>query len=58
MIQRCQNRISGPLMDRIAIHLEVQRVPFEKLSPLKAGESSDVIRQRVENVSKPLGACR
>lgn len=35
-------------MDCIDIHLEVQRVPFEKLSALEAGESSDTIRQRVE----------
>lgn len=48
LIHRYQNRISGPLMDRIDIHLEVQRVPFEKLSALEAGESSDTIRQRVE----------
>ncbi len=48
MIHRYQNRISGPLMDRIDIHIDVQRVPFEKLATLDAGESSDVIRQRVE----------
>jgi len=48
MVKRYQNRISGPLMDRIDIHLEVMRVPFQKLSGLDGGEPSSAIRQRVE----------
>jgi magnesium chelatase family protein len=48
MVQRYQQRISGPLMDRIDIHLAVTRVPFEKLSSLASGETSVSIRQRVE----------
>ena len=48
MIQRYQKRISGPLMDRIDIHLEVKRVPFQKLADVAQGETSAVIRQRVE----------
>ena len=48
MVKRYQNRISGPLMDRVDIHLEVMRVPFEKLSGLDGGERSTDIRQRVE----------
>lgn len=48
MVQRYQKRISGPLMDRIDIHLDVTRVPFQKLADLEGGESSDVIRARVE----------
>jgi magnesium chelatase family protein len=48
MVQRYQKRISGPLMDRIDIHLEVKRVPFQKLAGLEKGESSATIRQRVE----------
>ena len=48
MVQRYQKRISGPLMDRIDIHLEVQRVPFQKLSDTANGETSAIIRQRVE----------
>jgi magnesium chelatase family protein len=48
MIQRYQKRISGPLMDRIDIHLEVARVPFQKLASLDGGEPSTLIRQRVE----------
>ena len=47
-VQRYQKRISGPLMDRIDIHLEVKRVPFQKLSALEKGETSVAIRQRVE----------
>ena len=48
MVQRYQKRISGPLMDRIDIHLDVARVPFQKLADLAGGEPSDVIRARVE----------
>ncbi len=47
-VQRYQKRISGPLMDRIDIHLDVMRVPFEKLSSLDGGEPSSDIRARVE----------
>jgi magnesium chelatase family protein len=47
-VQRYQQRISGPLMDRIDIHLEMVRVPFQKLSSLEAGEPSAAIRARVE----------
>ncbi|HRQ38440.1 MAG TPA: YifB family Mg chelatase-like AAA ATPase [Chloroflexota bacterium] len=49
MITRYQKRISGPLMDRIDLHVDVPRVPFEKLTGLTRGEPSAVIRQRVEN---------
>jgi magnesium chelatase family protein len=41
------NKISGPLLDRIDIHLEVVPVPFNKLAELKATESSSTIRERV-----------
>ena len=47
-VQRYQQRISGPLMDRIDIHLEMARVPFAKLSALETGEPSAAIRARVE----------
>ncbi|MEZ4621205.1 MAG: ATP-binding protein [Caldilineaceae bacterium] len=36
MVQRYQKRISGPLMDRIDIHLEVQQVPYQKLEAAEA----------------------
>jgi magnesium chelatase family protein len=48
MVQRYQKRMSGPLVDRIDIHLDVVRVPFQKLAGLSAGECSADIRQRVE----------
>jgi magnesium chelatase family protein len=32
LISRCQKRLSGPLLDRIDIHIEVPRVPFQKLT--------------------------
>jgi len=45
---RYQKRISGPLLDRIDIHITVPRVEFEKLSGNRLGEPSSVIRARVE----------
>jgi len=47
MVQKYLNRISGPLLDRIDIHLEVVPVPFNKLSELRVGEPSEKIRERV-----------
>ncbi len=52
MVQRYQKRISGPLMDRIDIHLDVQRVPYQKLEAAGTGEPSTVIRARVEAARK------
>jgi len=46
-MQRYLGKISGPLLDRIDIHIEVTPVPFEKLSEERKGESSLVIRKRV-----------
>lgn len=48
MVTRYQKRLSGPLLDRIDIHVEVPRVEYEKLSDNRLGESSQRIRQRVE----------
>jgi magnesium chelatase family protein len=48
MVTKYQKRISGPLMDRIDIHIQVPRVDFEKLSDNRLGESSAVVRERVE----------
>lgn len=47
MVPRYLNRISGPLYDRIDIHLEVVPVPFRKLDEKEISEKSDVIRERV-----------
>ncbi len=48
MITKYQKRISGPLLDRIDIHVEVPRVEYQKLSDDRLGEPSEVIRGRVE----------
>ena len=49
IVTKYQRRISGPLMDRIDIHVEVPRVDYEKLSDARLGEPSAVIRTRVES---------
>ena len=46
-MQRYLSKISGPLLDRIDIHIEVTPAPFEKLSEERKGEGSVVIRERV-----------
>lgn len=46
-IQRYMSKISGPLMDRIDIQLEVQPVPVKELNRAPEGESSAAIRERV-----------
>jgi magnesium chelatase family protein len=46
-MQRYLSKISGPLLDRIDIHIEVTPVPFEKLTELRKAESSVAIRERV-----------
>jgi magnesium chelatase family protein len=46
-IQRYMNKISGPLLDRIDIHCELQAVPFAELSKMQPGEPSANIRERV-----------
>jgi magnesium chelatase family protein len=47
VVQKYLNRISGPLLDRIDIHIEVVPVAFEKLSDLAPAETSAQIRERV-----------
>tara|TARA_R110002167_G_scaffold270508_1_gene477024 strand:+ start:88 stop:522 length:435 start_codon:yes stop_codon:yes gene_type:complete len=46
-MQRYLGKVSGPLLDRIDIHIEVTPVPFDKLSEDRKGEPSVAIRQRV-----------
>lgn len=46
-VSRYLNRISGPLLDRIDIQVEIMPVPFEELSSMHAGEPSSSIRTRV-----------
>jgi magnesium chelatase family protein len=47
-VTKYQKRISGPLLDRIDIHIEVPRVDYEKLSGNKVSETSESIRARVQ----------
>ncbi len=48
LVTKYQKRISGPMLDRIDIHIEVPRVDYEKLAGDRLGETSETIRQRVE----------
>jgi len=48
MIARYQNRLSGPLLDRIDIYVDVPRVEYDKLMGDQQGESSAAVRERVE----------
>ena len=47
IVQKYLNKISGPLLDRIDIHVEVTPVPFKELSNIRESEKSEVIRERV-----------
>jgi magnesium chelatase family protein len=47
-LQRYKSRVSGPLLDRIDIHIEVPAVKYKELSQDVPGESSASIRKRVE----------
>ena len=47
-VTRYQKRVSGPLLDRIDIHIEVPRVEYEKLSDDRLGEPSSTVQSRVE----------
>lgn len=46
-VQKYLNRISGPLLDRIDLQVEVIPVPFDKISDARPGEASAAIRERV-----------
>ena len=46
-VQKYMNRVSGPLLDRIDIQVEVVPVPFEKISEQRPSECSEAIRERV-----------
>jgi len=47
VVQKYLSRISGPLLDRIDIHIEVVPVPFDKLAAQKPAETSNTVRERV-----------
>jgi len=52
MVQKYLSRISGPLLDRIDIHIEVVPVPFNKLAESPLSEKSEVVRERVIKARK------
>ena len=47
MVTRYQKRLSGPLIDRIDIHVDVPRVNYDKLASERQGEPSSAVRERV-----------
>ncbi len=51
-VRKYLSRISGPLLDRIDIHIEIVPVPFEKLSEQREAEKSETIRERVMRARK------
>ncbi len=51
-IQRYLSKISGPLLDRIDIHLNVPRLNYEELSQRRKGDTSETIRKRVNKTRK------
>jgi magnesium chelatase family protein len=51
-VTKYQKRISGPMLDRIDIHVEAPRVDYEKLSSDWLGESSTSMRERVQAARK------
>jgi magnesium chelatase family protein len=56
MVQKYLNKISGPLLDRIDLHVEVTPVSFEELSSKEKGESRADIRERVMAARKVQGS--
>ena len=51
MVYRYQHKLSGPLLDRFDLHVEVPRVPFDKLSGSEVAEATNLVQQRV-NVAR------
>ena len=56
-IQRYLSKVSGPLLDRIDVHVEVMPVPFEDISSSQNGELSSIIRERVLQ-ARQIQQCR
>ena len=52
LVQKYLHRISGPLLDRIDMHIEVVPVPFDKLSEIRETETSEMVRRRVITARK------
>lgn len=56
MIMRYQAKLSGPLLDRIDIHIDVPRIDYEKLMGSERAESSATVRERVERARERQSA--
>ncbi|WP_346238221.1 YifB family Mg chelatase-like AAA ATPase [Niabella insulamsoli] len=56
-VQKYLNKVSGPLLDRIDLHVEVTPVPFSELSAIKKEQNSEMIREKVIN-ARALQAAR
>lgn len=54
-VQKYLNRISGPLLDRIDIHVEVTPVPFTELTKVRPSETSEMVRERVIKARRVQG---
>jgi len=52
MIQKYVSKISGPLLDRIDIHIEVPALTYDELKERSSGEKSVIIRERVNKARK------
>lgn len=52
MVWRYQRKLSGPLIDRFDLHVEVPRVPFDKLSGSEAAEGTEAVQKRVKEARK------
>jgi magnesium chelatase family protein len=50
MIQKYMAKVSGPLLDRIDLHIEVAAIKYKELSSTECGESSETVRARVSKV--------
>lgn len=51
-IQRYLSKVSGPLLDRLDIHVEAGHIEFSELNTLTEGESSKIIKERVRNAQQ------
>ena len=51
-IEKYMSKISGPIMDRIDIHIKMNPVKFDELKSISTGEKSEVIRERVNKARK------
>jgi magnesium chelatase family protein len=56
-VQRYRQRISGPLLDRIDLHIEVPSIGYRDMASERAEEPSSAIRERVESLLRECEGC-